>query len=203
MIIPQLENILITAGEETYFHSVDTENRLKMIMPEILKSGLIDKEFEDILLTCARYHDIGKSLLSKEILYKKNKLTKEEFEHIKTHSQNGYEILMSLKGKVPDQYLIPMSETALLHHKSSDGKGYPDITIDSIPEYIQLVSFADILSALNTKRSYHEKLSIEKTVDLILRDLKDKFSDNIIRLIEKCEFREAETPTQNLQDFVR
>ena len=64
-------------------------------------------------------HDIGKIGINDEVLRKPGKLSDDEFEHIKTHVEIGYRILVDLRKM---SHMLPV---VLHHHESWDGKGYP------------------------------------------------------------------------------
>jgi putative nucleotidyltransferase with HDIG domain len=65
-------------------------------------------------------HDIGKTKISTDILNKKGKLTKEEFDKIKEHPELGVAILKETGNGFTDEYTI-----TLQHHENYDGTGYP------------------------------------------------------------------------------
>ena len=65
-------------------------------------------------------HDIGKIGIQDDILKKKGKLTKEEYEVIKTHVKKSVEMIRFLPHM---NYVIP---AVLSHHERYDGKGYPN-----------------------------------------------------------------------------
>ena len=67
-------------------------------------------------------HDIGKIGIDDAILRKPSKLTKEEFEIMKTHTVKGAKILEQVSELAE---VIPI---CALHHERWDGLGYPDGT---------------------------------------------------------------------------
>jgi putative two-component system response regulator len=110
----------------------------------------------------ARLHDLGKIGIREDILNKKGALTPEEYEHIKTHSSIGSEIL----GKV-DSYahLIPMVRH---HHERIDGRGYPDgLPGDKIPLEAKIISVADSFDAMISKRPYREPRTEEEAIQIL------------------------------------
>lgn len=96
-------------------------------------------------------HDTGKALVPDEVLNKPGKLTDEEFEIIKRHPRDGYEILL----KSPEIGPIPLDIT-LHHHERMDGKGYPDqLPADQIPQLVRMSSIVDVYDAITADRCYH------------------------------------------------
>lgn len=73
----------------------------------------------DELTLVAKLHDIGKIGISEDILLKPGKLTSEEFEIMKTHTEKGYRIINA------SSELDNVAKCVLTHHERWDGKGYP------------------------------------------------------------------------------
>jgi HD-GYP domain-containing protein (c-di-GMP phosphodiesterase class II) len=97
-------------------------------------------------------HDIGKTRISTDILNKKGKLTKEEFNEIKKHPELGVEVLEETGTELKEERLI-----ALLHHENDDGSDYPQkLRKDEIPYCGKIVRIIDVYDALTTNRSYAE-----------------------------------------------
>jgi HD-GYP domain-containing protein (c-di-GMP phosphodiesterase class II) len=93
-------------------------------------------------------HDVGKSKIADAILNKPGKLTDEEFEVIKTHPRNGYELM---EGKVSDMAL----DIILHHHERYDGSGYPEkLGGSTISDNAKVAILADVYDALTTNRPY-------------------------------------------------
>ena len=84
------------------------------------KMRLPEKDVQNILYA-APMHDVGKIGIPDIILYKKGRLTNEEFEIMKTHCSIGSRILSNSKSEI-----MQLSESiALTHHEKWNGKGYP------------------------------------------------------------------------------
>jgi putative nucleotidyltransferase with HDIG domain len=96
-------------------------------------------------------HDIGKIFIDDGILVKPGKLTKEEFEIMKTHTTKGAKMLET----VPDLAdLIPIVRS---HHERWDGKGYPDgLAGEDIPRLARIVAVADCFDAMTSDRPYRQ-----------------------------------------------
>lgn len=141
--------LLNTQDEYTYQHSV----QVGMISFTIAQ--WLGKDGEEALkIAKAGYlHDIGKCKIDPAILNKPASLTDEEFEHVKTHTVHGWEILnRSLPGH-PEFALV-----ALQHHERLNGSGYPNgLTGDEIHPYARIVAVADVYSAMISSRVYRKK----------------------------------------------
>lgn len=122
-------------------------------------------------------HDIGKIGIPVEILENPGKLTKAEFEIMKSHAIIGYDILSGLN-------IDDIRDIGALHHEKLDGTGYPfglqeeDLTVE-----MRIVAIADIISALLGVRSYKEEFNKDKTIR-ILEDMVDsnKIDSKIVNL---------------------
>lgn len=114
-------------------------------------------------------HDVGKIVIPDDILNKPGRLTKEEFEIMKTHTIRGCDIL----DRIPKNQGAPVYQYAYdicrHHHERWDGRGYPDgLRGDEITIWSQVVSLADVYDALVSKRVYKDAYTHEKAVDMIL-----------------------------------
>ena len=108
-------------------------------------------------------HDIGKIGIDDKILNKPGKLTKDEFEIIKTHTLIGARMLEEMES-IKTKPLIKMAyQICRWHHERYDGKGYPDgLKGDDIPISAQVVALADVYDALVSDRVYKKAYSHEK-----------------------------------------
>ena len=88
--------------------------------------------------------------ISTDILNKKGKLTKEEFEEIKKYPGMGVKILKETGNGFTDEYLI-----TLQHHENYDGTGYPHgLKGDEILRCGKVACIIDVYVALTTDRPY-------------------------------------------------
>lgn len=108
----------------------------------------------ELITACGLFHDVGKLLIPDHIIKKPGKLTPEEYAIIKTHTQQGYDLLKKRKADLHIQY------SALMHHEKCDGTGYPlALSGDQIDWCAQIVTIADIYEAMTAKRVYRDALS--------------------------------------------
>ncbi len=115
------------------------------------KLGLSDEEMEN-LERSALLHDIGKVAIPDGILSKKGKLSKEEYQIMKSHPVFGYDILKDMDS-APQ-----ISEGALYHHERYDGKGYPTgLKGEEIPLFGRIIGVADAYDAMSSNRIYRPK----------------------------------------------
>lgn len=116
--------------------------------------GLSQTDVDNIALA-AIMHDVGKIAIPDAILGKPGKLTKEEFEIMKTHTVQGAALLEKIPQMQESGAYLYACDIARHHHERWDGRGYPDgLKGDEISIWSQVVSLADVYDALTSKRVY-------------------------------------------------
>lgn len=108
-------------------------------------------------------HDIGKLVISNDILEKTGKLTDNEFSEMKNHAAATYYILNQIKG-IPD-----IVKWASNHHEKLNGTGYPQgLAAERLSFEEQLMSCIDIYQALTEPRPYKDGMPHEKSISIML-----------------------------------
>lgn len=131
--------------DSTYAHCINV-SLICRIMAKWLK---FSEEDTNILTLGGLLHDIGKLSIPDSIINKKGKLTSEEFEVMKQHTTNGYEVLLN---KGLDQRIV---NCALMHHERCDGSGYPKgLQGSEIDDFAKIVAIADVYEAMTAARVY-------------------------------------------------
>jgi putative two-component system response regulator len=135
----------------------------------------------------ASLHDIGKITIPSEILNKPGRLTKEEFEVMKTHSAMGSEMLDNMKSLVESNVIFDYAwQICRWHHERWDGKGYPEaLVVEDIPICAQVVALADVYDALTSKRVYKPAYSHEKAMDMILGGECGQFNPKLMEALKE------------------
>lgn len=126
---------------------------------------------KDITLigTASALHDIGKISIPESILNKPQKLTNEEFEIMKTHTEIGASMLKGISETRKDPLIMVAHDICRWHHERWDGGGYPDgLKGEEIPISAQVVALADVYDALTSERCYKKAYSHEKAIQMIL-----------------------------------
>lgn len=107
--------------------------------------------------------DIGKARVPEEILYKKGKLTPDEFNSLKAHTIHGFNMLKECMELTPTTRQI-----VALHHEKLDGSGYPNgFSGDQIPMTVRIVTMCDIFNAVISDRVYNSRKSIDDALELL------------------------------------
>ena len=172
-----------------HVHHVQTMTRLLLqcLMNKTNSYNLTD---EDVLIisTASALHDIGKIMIDEKILNKPGKLTKEEFEIMKTHSMLGASILKELPTYQKKTLVSVAYEICRWHHERYDGKGYPDgLKGEEIPISAQVVALADVYDALTSERCYKKAFSKEKAMEMILDGQCGAFNPLLLECLKDIE----------------
>ena len=140
-----------------------------------------------LISTASALHDIGKINIPESILNKPGKLTKEEFDTMKTHTTIGAEIL----DKLPFQQESDLVKTAYAicrwHHERYDGRGYPDgLKEEQIPIAAQVVAMADVYDALTSERCYKKAYSHDTAIQMILNGECGAFNPLLLQCLQEA-----------------
>ena len=136
--------------------------------------GLSDSETETVLMA-ASLHDVGKIGVPDHILLKQGRLTEDEFEYIKKHSEFGWMVLRNVEGFEEASLIL------LHHHERYDGAGYPgELAGDQIPFGARIVAVADTYDALTTNRPYRRSREHDAAVEEIARCSNTQFDPRIV-----------------------
>jgi HD-GYP domain-containing protein (c-di-GMP phosphodiesterase class II) len=110
----------------------------------------------------ATLHDVGKIGIRGDILNKKGRLTREEYEIIKKHPVIGEHIIERV------DFLQGARPIVRSHHERFDGTGYPDgLRDEEIPFLARVAGIADFFDALTSDRPYRTAFSVEETSMII------------------------------------
>ncbi len=172
MLIDILSHIVEFRNTESGLHVLHMKQLTELLLSELLqKTDMyhLDAAKRDLIVTASALHDIGKIAIPEEILNKPGRLTKEEFEIMKTHTTIGSEMLDKIEGYGDEPLVRTAYAICRWHHERYDGRGYPDGLVgEQIPISAQIVALADVYDALVSKRSYKEAFSHETAVQMIL-----------------------------------
>jgi len=136
--------------------------------------GLSTERLEDIR-AAALLHDIGKIDISRELLYKAARLTKEEYEQMQTHVDKGADILQPVGGTL--NRVIPI---ILAHHDKFNGSGYHPTRGEEIPLEARIISVADVYDALTSDRPYRKAMSPFDAKELIVKGAGTDFDPKVV-----------------------
>jgi putative nucleotidyltransferase with HDIG domain len=123
----------------------------------------------------AMLHDVGKIGIDDHILNKPGKLTKEEFDTIKTHPQIGYNILKDIKNL---ESILPIVRN---HHERYDGCGYPDgKKANELSLDVFIIQLADSIDAMSTDRPYRKALHTDEVIEEVKKHTGSQFHPKVV-----------------------
>ena len=171
-MISILSHIVEFRNNESGLHVVHirtiTELLLRRLRKKTDRYPLTEADIS-LISTASALHDIGKINIPEQILNKPGRLTKEEFEIVKTHSAVGEHMLRQIPFNQNEPLVKVAREICRWHHERWDGRGYPDgLKGDEIPISAQVVSLADVYDALTSERCYKAAFDHETALNMIV-----------------------------------
>lgn len=125
----------------------------------------------------APLHDIGKIGVPDAILQKPSKLTMDEMELMKLHTDIGARILRGSKSPL----LQMATSIAHTHHERWDGSGYGQgLQGEEIPIAGRIVAVADVYDALIHERPYKDAWTLAKAVEEMHAQAGRQFDPQVI-----------------------
>ena len=195
-----LASLAEARDQETGYHLHRTQTYLVLLMEQLKNHPRFKAELSEqdrqLIAKAAPLHDIGKVGVPDEILLKPARLTPEEFEVMKRHSQIGGDALAKATQRVleahPDEqqdaksrgslaFLEIAHQIALYHHERWDGGGYPEqLAGEEIPLAARLMALVDVFDALSCKRPYKEPYPMDKTIAIIREERGKQFDPDVV-----------------------
>jgi len=155
-----------------------TENhsyRVSVYATKIAAAMELHPERIEDVRAAALLHDIGKLDISRAILYKAAKLTKEEFEEIQSHVSRGVSMLEPVGGSL--RRILPI---ILAHHDRFDGSGYGPAQGHDIPIEARIISVADVYDSLTSDRPYRQAMSPFEAKEIVLKGSGKEFDPAVV-----------------------
>lgn len=157
-----LESILITLGKDTP-ETKDHSNSIRKICAVLGFLLALDEGELKKLDRAALLHDIGKIVIPKELLWKREPLTEEEWGRMKGHSEAGAKIALAA---TPEAAAV--ADVIRGHHEWWDGSGYPDgLSGNKIPLLSRIISLADAFDVMTRGTPYQPFM----TEDEVLKEI--------------------------------
>lgn len=146
-----LDTLDLMHGYRVATLAVEIAVKLDMGMPEIYH-----------LYTAGIFHDIGKSMIDRQILHKPGKLNTVERELVKKHVEYGIELGLQMK------FHEDVMRFILSHHENYDGTGYPTGRKgETIPLGGRILKICDVYDALRMNRSYRPTFSKKQALRIM------------------------------------
>jgi HD-GYP domain-containing protein (c-di-GMP phosphodiesterase class II) len=164
---------LKSSDEYTFTHAI---NVCILTMAQAEALGIEGDLLHDIGVA-ASMHDAGKMFISDDVLNKPDKLTDDEWQHMRTHTIQGAQYILRLSG-IPKLAFL----AALEHHIRYDGTGYPDLGKGWRPNIVsQIIAIADIFDAMRSRRPYKEPKPDALIIKIIQQESGSTFNPDLVR----------------------
>lgn len=123
----------------------------------------------------ALLHDIGKIGIHGAVLNKPDKLSMEEYEHVKTHPETGDRIILNIDLLKDARTLVRQ------HHERQDGKGYPDgLGGGQLGVPARIIIIADAYDALTSDRPYRKGMPHDRAISILRENKGTQFDPELL-----------------------
>ena len=173
------DELLGVLGVALDFRDNDTAGHLRRVVRYCLEIAQAMGCTSDMWVQLNRgayLHDLGKIAIPDAILFKKGKLSSEEWGVMRTHPWIGYNLVSRIS------LLASVAGIMLTHHERYDGTGYPQgLKGDEIPLGARIFAVADTLDAMTSDRPYRKALSFSDARDEITRESGRQFDPEVVK----------------------
>ncbi|MFZ6658673.1 HD-GYP domain-containing protein [Undibacterium sp. TJN19] len=168
---------LKTKDDYTYMHSVAVCALMVALAKQL---GLSEAETREAG-QAGLLHDIGKMMVSADILNKPGKLTDAEFVSVKEHPAAGYKMLKEASG-----VSAAALDVCLHHHEKMDGSGYPNrLKAEEISLFARMGAVCDVYDAITSNRPYKQGWCPAESLRKMAEWSKGHFDEKIFQAFVK------------------
>lgn len=167
----EMMNCMREYDDVTFAHCISVS-----MLCHVIGEWLGYKEAELRTLTLSGLlHDVGKLMVSPELIAKPGKLTEQEYLAVKEHAMYGYNIL---RNQVIDQRI---KYAALMHHERCDGTGYPGANnMKQIDNFAKIVAIADVYDAMTADRPYRKGMCPFRVLEMFEEEGLEKYDPKVL-----------------------
>lgn len=182
--------IIMNSLYEKNSREMEHSKRVSYWCEKIAQRMNLDSHIVSKLRIAGLMHDIGKIGIPDSILDKPDRLTEEEFNLIRKHSEVGYRILSAANE------FSEIADYILAHHERWDGMGYPKgLKGSEIPIYARIISVADSFDAMTSDRAYRKAMSFQQAKQEIIKFSSVQFDPSVVKVF--LEIIDSDTPSIN------
>ena len=151
------------------------QRRVAYLSYAIAKKLEMNEERMKRVFYAAYLHDIGKIMISSEILAKPGQLSPGEFAVIREHVERGYELTCDIA--LP----WPVADIILQHHERLDGSGYPKgLKEAEIQLEARILAVADVIEAMTSHRPYRPGFPLTEALDEIRKNRGSLYDEGVV-----------------------
>ena len=194
LMINILSHIVEFRNGESGLHVLHIQTITEMLLRQLVQKEnnryALSKEQIRMITTASALHDIGKISIPDEILNKPGRLTDEEFQIMKTHSELGADMIQDMHFPKDNSLVRASWEICRWHHERWDGKGYPDgLKGEEIPISAQVVSIVDVYDALTSERCYKKAFDHDTAIQMILDGQCGQFNPILLKCLKELRLQ--------------
>jgi HD-GYP domain-containing protein (c-di-GMP phosphodiesterase class II) len=153
-----LSRIIDAKSKYTYEHSLNLSAKMAIMADHYH----IDSITKYKLLIASDLHDLGKLIISNEILDKPGRLMDIEYDEIMRHPVITRQCLENVSG------FEDIAKWAGNHHEKLNGSGYPDgLFSEELDFYSRLLASLDVYQALTEERPYRSRMNHHKAMEVM------------------------------------
>ncbi len=186
-IVNSMMKMIESRDSESGKHILRTQFYAQILSRHLSENGpykkLLDEKMIQYIYEAAPLHDIGKIGVPEDILEKPDKLTDEEMDIVKKHSEIGYNIIQKKMNKynANNEFLKVASNIVYTHHEKWDGSGYPNgLKGEQIPLEGRIIALVDVYDALTNRRAYKDAFSCKESESIIMNGRGTHFDPVIV-----------------------
>ena len=174
--VEALANAVDRKGQYTVSHSRNTAK----IARNICKKLGLNEKTTDLIYYAGLLQNIGKITLPEKIFATNGKLSAEELQKIKNHSNVGVNLLMNIN------FLSEVVPYITYQTERVDGSGSPEgLKGQSIPLGSRIIAVADAYSAMTSDRPYRKAMESEKAIEIILSEAGIKWDKDVVTALSQ------------------
>lgn len=153
--------------------------RVAWIAANIAEKMGIQGDAMQSLMAGSFLHDVGKIGIPDAILLKPGKLDDAEMAIMRTHVNQGKEIVTGMG------WLDGANAVVASHHEKWNGSGYPQrLGGDAIPLSARIFAVADVFDALCSKRPYKEPMNFDAAMAILDKDTGSHFDPKVMAVFK-------------------
>ncbi|NWF91496.1 MAG: response regulator [Syntrophaceae bacterium] len=151
------------------------ERRVSQLACAIAHELRLSKDQVEGIRVAGLLHDIGKISVPIEILSRPGQIRDFEFNMIKIHPQEGFDILKKI------EFPWPVAQAVLQHHERMDGSGYPKgLSGSEIILEARILAVADVVEAMSTHRPYRPAIGMERALNEISQNRGVQYDPRVV-----------------------
>lgn len=169
--VEALANAVDRKGQYTVSHS---RNTAKLARGICKKMGLNEKT-TDLIYYAGLLQNIGKITLPEKIFATNGKLSAEELQKIKNHTNVGVNLLMNIN------FLSEVVPYITYQTERVDGSGTPEgLKGQSIPLGSRIIAVADAYSAMTSDRPYRKAMDSNQAIEILNSEAGKKWDKDVL-----------------------